>query len=162
MTDIKIIRIKKTFSSKKSEDPWRGYVFTSATEGGKTIDELVYFCRPGDVKLKEGGFYRGDIKQTKDKDKSDRFERVTAIDGFGEADNPFTETMGENEGEDRDAYFEAFGHLHTAAPIVAKFIKNFNEHTFHKDMKKYLVEFALTCREAHKELTDTLIKEKQK
>ena len=97
MTDIKIIRIKKTFSSKKSEDPWRGYLFTSATEGGKTIDELVYFCRPGDVKLKEGGFYRGEIKQTNEKDKSDRFERVTAIDGFGEADNPFTETMGEGE-----------------------------------------------------------------
>lgn len=161
MVDLKILNINKTFMSKNPEDPFTGYLFVAVNQGGQKLDEMIYFCRPGNVKLKKDHFYRGEIVLVKTKDKNDRFEKVEQIDGWGELPDAFADTMGENEQADRDAYYMAFGDVHTAAPIVARLIDP-QADAIETDQltKDLLIHTALICRAAREELTKKYQEEK--
>jgi hypothetical protein len=123
---------------------------------------VAWFYHDGDqVFVKADNFYRGVMK--KSKKGYFNWNNTTRIEKFGGETvmpTPFDEKPPDPAME-RDCFYEAFGDVHTAAPIVAAMLANtgsFDDNYIYKS----LYEVALVCREARRALTEQYIKEKKK
>jgi len=137
----------------------------AVSQGGQEL-KLRRFVRPDEYFLKVGQVYEGRLKPRPQEhpDYSDTINEVKALndwDGIEEIGlDAWDTTDPEQEALKKQAHFDAFGDIHTAAPIVAA-IRQEKGALFRESIRDLLIETALICRDARLELTEQYYQEKK-
>ena len=165
--EFKVLDKKIKLKNKNADSPY--ILYTITCDYGKGLSsELGYFYHRGDVILRIDKFYRAGLKPANDKG-GETIYKPYQIDGFGGAgivETPFdNEHDPFNEYTEHDAKLEAWGDIHTAAPIVAEYARRVVEKTGQypsdKELMKWFIHTAHICRDARRELTRQYLKEKK-
>ena len=158
--ELLVIKTEAGYTSRDPANQYTQYTVLGHDQKGREHTVTYFYHTDDKVFVKPDNHYLGTMK--KSKKGYFNWNNIDRIEGFGGEivmPTPFDDKPPDPAME-RDAYYMAFGDIHTAAPIVAAMLTNTGSFDS-KYVKEGLREIALVCREAREELTKMYLKEKQ-
>ena len=158
---FKVIDVKIKSKKKNSDSPYILYTVECQHEGNQ-YSTLGYFYHRGEVILETNKIYRAKLKPKTEKYNAGIIDPVEIenFDGSDTVVNPFNRPREPlDEYTEFDAKMEAWGDIHSAAPIVAAKISKIGNYIYGHSLVNDLVNVALFCKDARIRLSDQYYKE---